>query len=122
MRRVLLLCGWLPLLGACTEAPGVCAESIRVESVRFGWCYEVEGPGECPTFWSVNEPGETVWDFHEGSTCPEHGYTFNCGEGIWEDIATDCPSGEAIEEVIPEDTTGTSTGGSTGTGTTGTTG
>ena len=112
----------LPFLGACTNAPGICAQSVRFDSVRTGWCYEVGGPGECPTFWSVNEEGETEWEYVEGGSCPTLGYIYHCGEGIWEDVPSECPDGAPIETVTGGSLTGT-TGGATGTSgaTTGTT-
>lgn len=84
---------WVLVLVAagCAERPGVCAESFIRDSVRFGFCYEVDGPGQCPVVES-GDRGEFQWEFLEGGTCADLEYPFDCGGGLHEDIETECPA------------------------------
>lgn len=81
------------LLAGCAELPGVCEQAIALDGVKYGFCYEVDSPTECPTKESSDDNQEFRWFFFEGETCEEQGYSFDCGSGLWEDIETDCPEG-----------------------------
>ena len=83
----------LTLLSGCADLPGACEQSIAVGGVKYGFCYEVEDPGQCPTKESGDDNDEYRWFFYEGESCELQGYPFDCGSGLWEDIETDCPEG-----------------------------
>jgi hypothetical protein len=85
---------FLIVLGAlvgCTNEPGACVESIRIDSVKYGWCYQVDSPGACPTFWSSDEREEVKWEFFPSKQCKGQGYEFSCGDGVFEDVESECP-------------------------------
>ena len=82
------------LFTGCTDEPGACIESVRVESVRYAWCLEVDSPRQCPTAESGDDAGEYEWRFESGISCIDDGFEFDCGDGIFEDIETECPTSE----------------------------
>ena len=69
----------------------ISAEAVVLDSVRQGWCYDVEHPSQCPTAESSDESDEYRWEFLEGGTCKQLDYPFDCGDGVHEDIASQCP-------------------------------
>ncbi len=76
------------------DDPGACVESVRVDSVKHGWCMEVDHPGQCPTFESGDEAGEYEWEFTPGKSCETQGYGFKCSESVYEDVESESECGE----------------------------
>lgn len=82
--------GLVLIAAGCADRPGACAESVVINQVRSGWCYDVDHPSQCPTFESGDDSDEYRWEFREGGTCKQLDYPFDCGNGIHEDIETEC--------------------------------
>ena len=89
MRPLVLL---LPLLAACESEPGACEQRRNVDGVRQGFCVQVDSAARCPEAESGPDVEDLQWNFVEGGDCVDLGYEFDCGEGIFEDIESQCLS------------------------------
>lgn len=89
MNRMLWTVGLLALF-ACEE-PGTCVESVRQGSNKSWYCYDVTSPAQCPVMESSDEQGDFQFEFEPGNTCKkDEDFDFDCGNGVWEDVETDC--------------------------------
>ncbi|NCG18874.1 MAG: hypothetical protein GWP91_07675 [Rhodobacterales bacterium] len=82
------------LFTGCADEPGACIESARSNSVRIGWCLEADRPSQCPAAESGDEAEDWAWRFESGVSCFDEGFEFDCGDGIFEDIESECPASE----------------------------
>ncbi len=80
-------------LWSCADEPGACEEVRVVSSVRTGFCAQLDSPANCPVEASGDGSGEYVWEWHDGGKCPDLGYPFDCGDGVFVDLESLC--GEA---------------------------
>ncbi len=91
MRTPLILA--LVTLVGCGES-GACIQKISSEGVGYSFCQEVEHESACPVRESGEDGEEFRFEFNAGDGCKKHGYEFDCGDGVFEDLESECtPAG-----------------------------
>jgi len=82
----------LLVASGCGES-GACIEAISQGGVSYSWCKEVEHQSACPVNESGDDGNEFRWEFNPGVGCKKLGYDFACGNGVFEDLETECNAG-----------------------------
>ena len=79
------------MLGAaCAEEKGACEERRVINSVKTGFCVQLDTPAQCPLLESSDKSEEFQWRWYKNKKCPEIGYDFDCGEGVFVDLESKC--------------------------------
>jgi len=92
MRTTSLLTLAIAIAG-CGES-GACIQKISQDGAGYSFCKEIEHASECPVQESGDDGDEFRFEFQAGDKCKKHGYEFDCGDGVFEDVETECVSEE----------------------------
>ena len=90
MRTVFPVLVAMIALSGCEEEPGVCEERRVFNSVKEGFCVEMDSPAQCPIAESGDKSEEYQWRWYPGKKCPQIGYDFGCGAGVFVDLESRC--------------------------------